>query len=504
MESAVGSFPLISPGRIAVLFGDTKIDYGRFGTDIATMATWLASCGLKQGQRLAILMSHPYWQWVAYLGAVRLGLTIGLLTQNFRNEVSVGAGFDFVIGELDGIDTSTVAEHALKFSPPEMNPLSEQLGGASGDSLRGQWEDASLQAQQIIFTSGTTGSPKAVLVTSDNFRKRVAHGVSTLGFDSDTCVMMFVGMDTALGTRIPLAAWYVGGSVALMRPIPRTQDNELSSDQLGPVNFIVTPPLRLQTVLREFPYPWAKRETRRILVVGGRLPTSTRDGALRYACRTILILYGSAEAGCMAIGEGGLLDRHPGAVGYASEPGSIEIVDADGRKLPAGESGIVRVRTPYTARTYEGIISEADAAALRDGWFYPGDEGRLSEDGLLVIEGRATETLNLMGSKVSLATFEMQLSELESVQDAAALILSFANEDRLTISLVADHNDLAVFRKQISELVPRNYPFTVLKVPSIPRNAMGKVDRPTLKKNLSRAIEARMAQHGQRVAPSKR
>jgi acyl-coenzyme A synthetase/AMP-(fatty) acid ligase len=205
-----------------------------------------------------------------------------------------------------------------------------------------------------------------------------------------------------------------------------------------------------------------------------------RDEALARAGREVVIDYGATETNCTATGDASLFDRHPGAIGYAVADARIEVVDGQGHPQPPGREGLVRTRTPYMVLGY-GVDQECADEVFSDGWFYPGDLGVLFEDGLVAVTGRQTETLNISGMKAPLLDFEAPLARLSGIRDVCAIVLKLDDGDHLAFLVVCDDAvDLQSLPEKIARELPLPVPFKLLRVVSIPRNAMGKIPRNSL------------------------
>ena len=110
----------------------------------------------------------------------------------------------------------------------------------------------------------------------------------------------------------------------------------------------------------------------------------------------------------------------PGAVGFVLPGINVQIVDEGGVPLPRGKEGIIRINSEYGAREYLDDPEES-ARVFRDGWFYPGDLGYLTEQNMLVISGRTKTVINIGGEKVTPERVEEVLSAHPSVQQVAVL-----------------------------------------------------------------------------------
>jgi acyl-CoA synthetase (AMP-forming)/AMP-acid ligase II len=288
---------------------------------------------------------------------------------------------------------------------------------------------------------------------------------------------------TTAGFRYPLAVWAAGGCVLLPQA---SKGLDRDREALATSNLIICSPPQLKERLTATNGEWPAREQRTILLLGGRLPATMRTAVLERAASRLLVSYGATETGSIAIGEHDMVDRHPGAVGFLRPGVSVEIVDPKGQPVPPGQPGLVRTRSELMVTSYEDGGATPGSGHFRDGWFYPGDVGRLFEDGLLAIEGRAGDTLNLGGWKVSANDLEAKVADIPGIRDVCAVTMQLPEGDMLTFGVVCDDGlDLAALRARIHSMLSKSRRFHVIRVPSIPRNAMGKIPRALIASQLA-------------------
>jgi len=292
--------------------------------------------------------------------------------------------------------------------------------------------------------------------------------------NASTRLFTAMGIITPTGLSYPFAAWQMGACVLLASMRRRRTE---PSTILNACTFLATSPFRMQELLRLFADKWDGAETRVIELFGGRFPPALHEHLLAKCCGALRMSYGATEVGRVAAGDTSLVERHPAAVGKV-EPGvTLEIVDAAGTSLPPGTRGIVRIKSRYMCHGYVGI-PDGPQSPFRDGWFYPGDLGILFEDGVFAVAGRLSETINLSGAKLSPEVLEQRISAFPEVLDACALALQTRETDILGIAVVCvEGTDLKELRKRIRVHLPRQFPMTLINVPQIPRNAMGRVPR---------------------------
>jgi len=483
----ISQFAQVDAARTAVIIGRQEISYGRFEADIEGLVTWLTHQGLSAGQRVGIFLRQSYWAWVCHLAALRMGLTQAALTQEFREEAAATGLFDVALCESEGILGSDVARRVVVVPSQSMGPFAEQAAERRHADLQ-----AEASARRLTFTSGTTGKPKVVSLNPEMLHSRASFLQRYEGLTADTRLFELMGIDTQGGFSHSLATWHAGGCVLLGVPVPGSL--KIRHLPHGQSNVLMSAPRRLQNLLGMDPKPWDGRAARKIFVGGGRLPIQVRDEALARACHQISVFYSATETGLTAIGDASLLDRHPGAVGFVVDSVSVEIVDQEGRPRPPGQEGIVRSRTPHMVLGYGENLESKPDDAFRDGWFYPGDQGVMLEDGLLVITGRISETLNIGGLKFPLVDFEAELAKFPEIKDGCAVVLKLDVGDHLALAVVCDKGvDLQALSQQITPRLPVQVKFTLVRVPYIPRNAMGKIPRHALAKKLTEIYQRNIA-----------
>jgi acyl-CoA synthetase (AMP-forming)/AMP-acid ligase II len=207
-------------------------------------------------------------------------------------------------------------------------------------------------------------------------------------------------------------------------------------------------------------------------------------------------VYGSTEASLVATAPAQAIAHIAGAVGYVLPDISVEVVDAEDRGLNTGAEGRVRIGGAYHTNGYLGDREET-ASAFRDGWFYPGDIGYLSPDGILVITGREKTVLNVGGDKVKPETVEDAVLAFPGIEQAAAF--QATNEfgvGELCVALIAPKNlNGEGLRAHCERQLPSAcVPVRFRLVDNLPRNAMGKLER----EKLSQIVGTELSNAGRR------
>jgi acyl-coenzyme A synthetase/AMP-(fatty) acid ligase len=243
---------------------------------------------------------------------------------------------------------------------------------------------------------------------------------------------------------------------------------------------LATSPYNLDGLLKWFEADPALESTLEIIICqGARLSRELADRVRARMCQNLYTSYGSTETATAVFGPAEITSQIPGAVGYVCPGYSVDIVDSDGTVLPAGKEGSIRIRTPHLASGYVGD-TEATAQMFRDGNFYIGDRGYMTNDGMLVLTGREKTALLISGDSVAPEIIEETLCSFVGITEAAVCTV----DDSLGI---AEVHALIVAKTEVDEVSLRSYcesrlrslfvPIRFIKVESIPRGGQGKIDR---------------------------
>lgn len=472
-------------GRIAVRAGATAVSYARLAADVDVAAAKFGGQGIGKDTTVGIRAGtadngHSYANWVAHLAVIKLGAAHVSMTDAPSIRASLQAGrVDVVIGNFESLIDVPLSVRRIEFHVDPAAPAEVADGGANEEG----------GAQRLNLTSGTTGKPKFIAWDADMIERRVDQITDESLINGDTRLFPLLHLRTTTGFRYPLAVWRAGGCVLL----PQARKGfDRDREALPLSNLITCSPPQLKERLAGVQGIWPGREERTILLLGGRLPAATREAALERACARLLISYGATETGSIAVGDHDVITRHPGAVGLLRPGVELEIVGPQGEPVPAGQPGLLRTRSGLMVSAYEEGSASTGGGHFRDGWFYPGDVGRLYEDGLLAIDGRAGDTLNLGGWKVNANDLEAKVAAMPGVLDVCAVTMQLDEGDMLTFGIVCDDRlDLPGLRASINAMLSKSRRFQVIRLPSIPRNAMGKIPRALIASQLAALYGAR-------------
>jgi len=462
-----------------------------------TAATWAAD-GLRPGDTVAVAASNSTDHLVALLAAARAGMVLVGLPAG-----SAPARWAYLLGhagarlvQSDPEQAAAAWEAAALAGVPseqvaDLRMMTSGTAPWAYDPERDRpEEDATFQ---VVYTSGTTGRPKA---------SRVVHRCSVhsamsyqrvlrLQAGERTAVLFSLGYISALHAHV-LPAMLAGAACVLTSPgRPGTYARLLAEHEVAWAYAVPSwwsmvaadpgfcadalPALRLVGAGGS-PFPRALQERLRERVPHARL-LNVYGLSETHSPATILL---PSELAARPDSCGRALPCMEVAVRVPSPPGTA------GADLPAGEVGEVWLRGSLVTPGYAGD-EEATRAALVDGWFRTGDLGRLDSDGYLTLVDRVKDMINRAGEKVYSAEVEAALREHPSVGDAAVVAGPDPRAGETVVAYVVpraedDPPATPELRRWVRERVgERAAPSRVHLVPELPRTGTGKADKGALR-----------------------
>jgi len=464
------------PDAAAFLDDGHRVTYNDLARDIRKFTRAMREFEIPQGGTVVVGCDNPHLHLLILLACERLGLTTTSL---------VGREPPTVLPLLDAADL-LISEFP---PPPEARPrLRHEITQAWVDGVKRlpDAEEAPLplppaeSALRILRTSGTTGTPKRLYLTRRMFDCWTNRWIWLYGLGVRSRVMAALPFVIGGGYAQVCACLRAGGTVVRENRMEVAQALSHYS-----VDLVVLLPVFLREVLAKIPAGFGRVEGLVVAAFGGAIQPSLRAEAVARLCGAVSDMYGCNEVGFIGSSglyrAGGHLDVWPGV--------AVEVTDDQDRPLPPGQLGRIRVRTESM---FAGYIDDPEATRrmLREGWFYPGDVGVLHGPRSLELQGRGDDILNFEGHKFMPEPLEEMIRKRVRIPEfavgadldadgAPVLCVAVAEtgivdaELETRIAAVLSH---AGFRK-----------FELVRVPSIPRNVGGKVQRHLLKAEIAAA-----------------
>jgi len=336
----------------------------------------------------------------------------------------------------------------------------------------------------LTHTSGTTSLPKIVPLAQHGVAEAARAYVEARGINGHDRALLMAPLYNIAGLRRNLLpALMVGGSAVCPPGLDPAHFVEWL-EHYRPTHYFgaAAQHIAVLDILENHRAP-IRHCLRFVLSGAATLPSAAAERLERILGVPVLEGYGMTEAGSIAQAPR-LPARSPrGSVGLACNS-EVAIMDADGRRLAADETGEIVARGPELFDGYENN-PEANAAAFRDGWFRTGDLGRIDRGGYIFIAGRLKDVINRGGAKIAPSVVEEALMRHTQVLEAAAYALphSTLGEDvaaAVVLRRDADVTEHALRDFTRAHLAAFQVPTRVIAVPELPRGALGKVKRSEL------------------------
>lgn len=502
------------PERPAVFFGQQMISYGQLAADITRFAHALKFAGMQAGDRVALFLPNSPAFVTAYLGT-QLARGIVVLVNNQYRKVELGhilndAGVRLCITSVAGVaeiqvlsvptlqslvlvDASESAFAATVFEQITFEDFIKQ-----GDqAVKSQKLDQpSLPMPQAIdpavigYTSGTTGRSKGALLLHRNLLANSIAVTTAWHWQQQDRLLLTLPLFHTHGLMVGVHGTLVMGASLILKQKFDAADVLSTLQRDSAITLFFGVPTMYSRLLAE-----AERESITIrplrLYVSGSAPLSPQlfKDFERVFGQKILERYGMTET-IMNLTNPYDGERRPGTVGGPFPGQEARIVAVQSRQiLPPGEIGEIEVRGPHV---FQGYWQRPEATAevfAADGWFRTGDLGSCSQDGYYTITGRARELIISGGYNIYPREIEDVLESHPDIAEVAVIGMPDPDMGEQVVAIIVaksgrtpDHAVLIAFCRE--QLASYKKPRKIVEVDSLPRNALGKVQKHILSAQL--------------------
>jgi acyl-coenzyme A synthetase/AMP-(fatty) acid ligase len=468
----------VSPERPALMQSSMVITYHALAGAVAACADRIRSCNFDPGQPVALAIADPTKLLVASLAFLRNGMTCALVGQD-------------VVAQLPSAGIANLVYSGVSPLLPNGNCVAFDdtwLVGHNRIAPAAAATPAGSGADLIFFTSGTTGTPKKVVVPTAALLARTAlAGVS--GEARFNKVMVAPGLASAFAFTRAASLVAAGKTIVFAGDV----SHPLRLVETFRVDSIVASPQQALTLVEmiEAEPGYRLESLREIRIGGGALSPDLGKRVQSLLCRQVVTEYGATEAGLVAFAPYESVRDTQGAVGFVVPGTRIEIVDDNHRPVPIGEEGFIRGQSTYIQSVY-GANTGRGTNEDEEAWWFPGDIGRLTARGMLCIGGRIDDLINCGGVKRSAVMLDEVVRRFPGVRDGAVCATrGEGGVDEVWIGIASDVEVDVHALRQFVEASER-YQLRVgliRRVANIPRNNLGKLQRHELKALLVAAAD---------------
>jgi acyl-coenzyme A synthetase/AMP-(fatty) acid ligase len=458
----------LSPNATAILTNSRMLTYSQLMRAVRSGSHCLRAFKKSQPQvtfiaDIKIIDRLDYW--IASLSCLHEGLTSLTLWPTSQLPASLMPTFSILEQGVTG-DVNSTQLHWPDFDT--LYSLNADIDYHPADAEN---------IARIFFTSGTSGTNKAI---TNSFKelseKTLIRATNTINFP---CTLPFISPHSSSGYQTSLKQWALGNTVALANNI----DDVVTILSTKQVQHLISSVSSLRLLIDQCEIKKQPIDIDAITVLGSALPSLLFRKLSILTKATIYSQFGATETGTCAIKEISTEDDL-GQFGVLCPGVQVEIVNHNGILLTQGETGLLRVRTPYMSDAY---VSDTLSANLGfyNGWFYPGDLAMfnpITND--IELLGKESEVLNIGGAKILLSRLDDVMMAHENVIDAASFVVyDQYNYPEIWAAISSNKNvDTSLLLDFIeTRLGPPYVPKQLVILSEIPRTPSGKPKREWLR-----------------------
>lgn len=463
--------------------GGTR-SYAEIGDLARRMASALAAAGARPGDRIAVQVEKSAENVALYLAALLGGFVyLPLNTAYTDEELSY-----FIADAEPAIFVTDPARAASAPGGPRALTLDARGHGSLTDAAQSAGPAASVARERddlavILYTSGTTGRPKGAMITHGNLTSNTRALHRLWGFRPGDVLLHALPVFHIHGLFVALGTAMLNGSEILF--LPKFDAGDVRR-LLPRASVMMGVPTFYSRLLADPDF--GAEDCRSVrLFISGSAPL-TPETFRAFEARTghpILERYGMSEAGMIASNP---LDgaRIAGTVGFP----------LPGVELRIGEGGVVEVRGPNVFKGYWRNPEKTAAEFREGGWFSTGDIGYLSADGRLTLSGRAKDLIIVGGYNVYPREIEDVLDALPGVAESAVIGVPHPDMGEGVVAVLVPARGSAAapplsdddLKRAVARLARFKQPRKFVWLDALPRNAMGKVQKASLRRQLASAF----------------
>jgi len=500
----------ICPDRTAIIFENNRLTFNNLNGRVNRLANALKHLGVQKGDRVAFLQVNCHqcvetYFAVAKLGAIYLPLNFRAKEEEQEYMINFAEANTLFTGSryLDMIDSVRPRLPSIRYfisidSPHQGMAFYEDLiASSSEDEINTEiGED---ETTILMYTAGTTGKPKGVMLPHKSFSIYVLDNVSPADPETEERNILTVPLYHVAGIQAMMSAIYGGRTLVMQRQFDAQNWMELVEKEK------VTRAMMVPTMLKQLmDHPdFGKYDLASLKVItygAAPMPLSVMKKALGVFPRVQFInAFGQTETAStitMLGPEDHVISGSPEeiekklkrltSIGKPLPDVEMKVVDESGQELPPGELGEIIARGPRVMTGYYKDKEKTDKAISQDGWIHTNDMGYRDQDGYFYLSGRATDLIKRGGEYISPDELENVICTHPKIEDVAVIGVYDEEWGELpkAVCVIRKGEDCSadeIMEYCRAKLASFKRPRSVVFVDELPRNPMGKIIKRTLR-----------------------
>ncbi|OIO36089.1 MAG: hypothetical protein AUJ74_03720 [Candidatus Omnitrophica bacterium CG1_02_44_16] len=476
------------PHRIALIFGQKKFTYGEVYKKAASVSSGLRMEGVKKGDRVAVLLDNSPEFVFSYFGILMSQAIVVPINHMFKRDeikyILEDSGSSFLI------TSSTYAALAQELNVIVQtlkrvfytNQKIEPIDAADNAFSPGAPEDLAV----FLYTSGTTGHPKAAMLSHRNLMANCRSSSETIRVSPKDTILCFLPLFHSFAATVCMLMPLSNGARMVILKSPRPIKKLLRSIRKNRVTIFVGIP-SIYNILKDLKLPkFLPRPILRLfnpirLAISGAaaLPVEVFTKFEQKYGLPLLEGYGLTEASPVVSLNPLKGKRKPGSIGLPLPGVRIKIIGDNGAELKIEQIGELCCWGDNVMRGYFGKDDE-NKATLKDGWLLTGDMAKIDEEGYAYIMGRKKEMVNVRGLNVYPREIEEVLYQNPKIKEAAVIGVPDPHKGEVPKGFIvlknagslSEHEAISYLKEHLALY---KIPKKIEIVEELPKNSSGKI-----------------------------
>ena len=485
------------PNAISLVLGEKTLTWAQLNSRAAQVAQGLRRAGVKSQDRVAFLdkngIEHfEVFYGCAMLNAVSVDVNWRLAGPEVAYIVNDSEAEVFIVGQefvpiLDAIikDLTKIKTVIVIGGHPSHNDYERWVSAQSAVDPKVATKPSDIAFQ--LYSSGTTGRPKGVMLTNDNFFALLPAARDVWGMSENTVNLVAMPLFHIGGGGWATAGQFAGARSIIMRDVDPAAMLTLIEKQRITHGFVVPALLQFALIM---PNIGTTDFSSLELIAYGASPISEAvlEGSIKAFKCPFMQVYGLTETtGVVTVlgpEDHDLSSANKGRLRSCGKPFTgieLRIVDSDTTKdVPVGDVGEIWIRSRQVMKGYWNMPEETAKSIVKGGWFRSGDAGYFDKDGYVYIFDRVKDMIVSGGENVYPAEVENALMAHPAIADVAVIGVPDEKWGEVPMALVVRKPDITVTEQEIisfarERLAGFKTPKTVGWIDALPRNPSGKI-----------------------------